>query len=122
MSSCSTYRAGSNSLPKTRDMKVMRRLVMAYLKSTRLKDFYAEGYVRADGRYVHNMYLMRVKTPAESHEPWDHLKAVATMPGDEVFTTKAETRCLRQSGGKRPTSSRSPRSGQGIHLADTRED
>ena len=67
--------------------------VMAYLKSTKLKDFYAEGYVRADGRYVHNMYLMQVKTPAESHEPWDYLKVVATMPGDEVFTTKAETRC-----------------------------
>lgn len=29
--------------------------VMAYLKSARLKDFYAEGYVRADGRYVHDM-------------------------------------------------------------------
>ena len=67
--------------------------VMAHLKSTKLKDFYAEGYVRADGRYVHNMYLMQVKTPAESHEPWDYLKVVATMPGDEVFTTKAETRC-----------------------------
>jgi branched-chain amino acid transport system substrate-binding protein len=37
--------------------------VMAYLKSTKLKDFYADGYVRADGRYVHNMYLMQVKTP-----------------------------------------------------------
>jgi branched-chain amino acid transport system substrate-binding protein len=67
--------------------------VMAYLKSTKLEDFYAEGYVRADGRYVHNMYLMQVKTPAESHEPWDYVKVVATMPGEEVFTTKAETRC-----------------------------
>ena len=67
--------------------------VMDYLKSTRLKDFYAEGYIRADGRYVHSMYLMQVKTPAESHEPWDYVKVIATMPGDEVFTTKAETRC-----------------------------
>ena len=67
--------------------------VMAYLKSTKLKDFYAEGYVRADGRYVHNMYLVQVKTPAESREPWDYVKVIATMPGDEVFTTKAETRC-----------------------------
>jgi len=66
---------------------------MAYLTSTKLKDFYAEGFARADGRYVHNMYLMQVKTPAESHQAWDYVKVVATMPGDEVFTTKAETRC-----------------------------
>lgn len=36
---------------------------------------------------------MQVKTPAESHQPWDYVKVVATMSGEEVFTTKAETRC-----------------------------
>lgn len=67
--------------------------VMDYFKKTKLKDFYAEGTVRPDGRYVHNMYLMQVKSPAESTQPWDYVKLVATMPGEEVFTTKAETRC-----------------------------
>ena len=67
--------------------------VMAYFKTTKLKDFYGEGTVRPDGRYAHNMYLMQVKSPAESTQPWDYVKLVATMPGDEVFTTKAETRC-----------------------------
>lgn len=67
--------------------------VMDYFRKTKLKDFYAEGYVRPDGRYVHNMYLMQVKSPAESIMPWDYVKMVATMPGEEVFTTKAETRC-----------------------------
>lgn len=67
--------------------------VMAYLKSRPLKDFYAEGTIRPDGRYEHNMYLMQVKTPAESKQPWDYLKRVATLPGNEVFTTKAESKC-----------------------------
>ena len=67
--------------------------VMAYLKSKPLKDFYAEGTIRPDGRYEHNMYLMQVKTPAESKQPWDYLKRVATLPGKEVFTTKAESKC-----------------------------
>jgi branched-chain amino acid transport system substrate-binding protein len=49
--------------------------------------------VRPDGRYVHNMYLMQVKAPSESTVPWDYVKVVATMPGEEVFTTKAESRC-----------------------------
>jgi len=67
--------------------------IMAYFKSTPLKDFYAQGYVRADGRYVHDMYLMQVKSPGESKAPWDYLKVVATLPGEEVFTTKAESKC-----------------------------
>jgi branched-chain amino acid transport system substrate-binding protein len=42
---------------------------------------------------VQDMYLMQVKTPAESKEPWDYYKITATIPGDQAFTTKAETRC-----------------------------
>ena len=67
--------------------------VMAYLKSTKLKDFYAEGSIRPDGRYVHDMYLMQVKSPAESTQPWDYYKVVKKLPGDQVFTTKAESKC-----------------------------
>lgn len=67
--------------------------IMAYLKSTPLKDFFASGTIRPDGRYVHDMYLMQVKTPAESTQPWDYVKRVATLPGAEVFTTKAESKC-----------------------------
>ncbi len=43
---------------------------------------------------VHDMYLMQVKTPAESKYPWDYYKVVATIPGDQAFTTKAETSAL----------------------------
>src|SRR3546814_12354897 len=44
--------------------------VMAQLKKMKINDFYSHGYIRQDGRYIHNMYLMQVKTPAESKEPW----------------------------------------------------
>ena len=67
--------------------------VMAYLKSTPLDDFYAKGKIRADGRYVHDMYLMQVKSQAESKQPWDYYKVVTKLPGDTVFTTKAESKC-----------------------------
>ena len=39
------------------------------------------------------MYLAQVKTPAESKKAWDYLKIVKTIPGDQVFTTKAESKC-----------------------------
>ncbi|MGF6528741.1 ABC transporter substrate-binding protein [Variovorax sp. PvP013] len=67
--------------------------VMAKIKSTPIDDFYAKGTVRADGRFVHDMYLVQVKSPAESKEPWDYYKVVQKLKGEEVFTTKAESRC-----------------------------
>ena len=67
--------------------------VMAYLKKTPIDDFYAKGYVRADGRFVHDMYLMQVKAPADSKMPWDYSKVVKQLDGEVVFTTKAESTC-----------------------------
>ncbi|CAG2150089.1 ABC transporter substrate-binding protein [Cupriavidus plantarum] len=67
--------------------------VMAELKKMKLDDFYGKGQIRQDGRYVHDMYLMQVKAPADSKKPWDYLKVVATIPGDQAFTTVAESKC-----------------------------
>ncbi|MDR2327829.1 MAG: ABC transporter substrate-binding protein [Acidovorax sp.] len=67
--------------------------VMAVLKSTPLKDFYGEGVIRPDGRYAHDMYLMQVKAPKESKEAWDYYKVVSKLPADQVWTTKAESKC-----------------------------
>jgi branched-chain amino acid transport system substrate-binding protein len=68
--------------------------VMAHLKKTKINDMFAKnGEIRPDGRMVHDMYLMQVKTPKESKAPWDYYKVVATIPGAQAYTTKAETAC-----------------------------
>ena len=67
--------------------------VMATLKSTPIKDFYGQGVIRPDGRYAHDMYLMQVKAPSESKEAWDYYKVVSKLSADEVWTTKAESKC-----------------------------
>ena len=68
--------------------------VMEQLKKTPINDFFAKGgVIRPDGRMVHEMYLMQVKAPAESTQPWDYLKLVAKLPGDQVFTSKADSKC-----------------------------
>jgi branched-chain amino acid transport system substrate-binding protein len=68
--------------------------VLAQLKTARVKDFFApDGYVRADGRMVHDMYLLQVKTPAESSGDWDLYKLLATIPGDQAFRPLAEGGC-----------------------------
>src|SRR3546814_12746486 len=63
--------------------------VMKQLKTLEIDDMFAKGYVRADGTMVHDMYLMQVKTPAESKKPWDYYKTVATIPGDEALDRKS---------------------------------
>jgi branched-chain amino acid transport system substrate-binding protein len=68
--------------------------VIAYLKANKINDMFAKnGVIRPDGRMVHDMYLMEVKKPAESKYPWDYYKIVATIPGDQAYATKAETKC-----------------------------
>lgn len=67
--------------------------VMAAIKKMKISDFYAKSYVRADGRAIHDMYLMQVKSPAESKQPWDYLKVVATIPGEQAFGTVADSKC-----------------------------
>ena len=60
--------------------------VMAQLKTMKINDMYtANGYVRADGVMVHDMYVMQVKTPEESKAPWDYYKLVKKMGGEEAF-------------------------------------
>ncbi|MDM0080613.1 ABC transporter substrate-binding protein [Variovorax sp. J31P179] len=67
--------------------------VMAELKKTPINDFYAKGVIRPDGRMVHDMYLVEVKSPADSKQPWDYLKVIAKLPGDQVFTAQADSKC-----------------------------
>jgi branched-chain amino acid transport system substrate-binding protein len=68
--------------------------VMAQLKKQKINDMFAKnGYVRADGRMIHDMYLMQVKSPKESTEPWDYFKLVQTIPGEEAYTKLANSKC-----------------------------
>ena len=68
--------------------------VVAKMHASKVNDMYAKGgYVRPDGRMVHDMFLMQVKTPESSTTPWDYYNVVATSKGDDAFTTKAESKC-----------------------------
>lgn len=68
--------------------------VMAHLKATPINDMFAKnGVIRPDGRMVYDMYLMQVKSPKESKGAWDYYKVVATIPGEQAYTKKAETKC-----------------------------
>ena len=68
--------------------------VMQQLKATPINDMFARnGLIREDGRMVHDMYLMRVKKPADSRGKWDLYERVVTVPGDEAFRPLADGGC-----------------------------
>jgi len=68
--------------------------VLAYLRKNKINDMYTKGgYIRDDGTMIHDMYLMQVKAPAQSVEPWDYYNVVQTFKGEEAWITKAESKC-----------------------------
>jgi len=46
---------------------------------------FGKGSIRADGRHIHPVYLMQVKTPAESKGAWDVFKTVATIAPQDAW-------------------------------------
>ena len=67
--------------------------VMKVLKSTQIADVFGRGQIRKDGRYVHDLYLLQVKAPKDSTQPWDYMNVVATVPGKEAFTPLEDSKC-----------------------------
>jgi branched-chain amino acid transport system substrate-binding protein len=68
--------------------------VAAKMRELPVRDAFTQtGTVRADGRMVHDMYLVQVKKPSESKEPWDYYKVLATVPADVAFRSLAESTC-----------------------------
>jgi branched-chain amino acid transport system substrate-binding protein len=71
------------------------KAVVAKMKELPTDDkLFGKGTVRADGRKIHPMYLVEVKTPTESKGPWDYYKVRATIPADEAFRPLSEGGCL----------------------------
>ena len=69
--------------------------VLAHLRKTKVNDVFAKGgFVREDGRMVHDMYLMQVKSPDKSTEPWDYYNVAEVIKGEAAWTTKAESKCV----------------------------
>ncbi len=67
---------------------------MDQMRKSKVNDMYAKGgYVRPDGRMVHDMFLLQVKTPAQSTTPWDYFNVVAVTKGEDAFTKKEDSKC-----------------------------
>jgi branched-chain amino acid transport system substrate-binding protein len=69
------------------------KLVAAKIRELPVDDFFAKGRVREDGRMVHDMYLVEVKTPSESKAKWDYYKVLRSIPAEEAAQPLSESKC-----------------------------
>jgi branched-chain amino acid transport system substrate-binding protein len=68
--------------------------VMAKMRETPINDFMTtNGTIRADGRVIRDMYLMKAKQPAQARGEWDLLEVAQTIPGNEAYRPLAEGGC-----------------------------
>ena len=70
------------------------KAVAAKMRETPVDDFFAKGAkIREDGRLIHDMYLVEVKSEKESKGPWDYYKILRTIPGDQAAMPLADSKC-----------------------------
>jgi branched-chain amino acid transport system substrate-binding protein len=68
--------------------------VVAAMKRIPINDpLTGKGAIREDGRAIHPMLLLQVKTSAESKSEWDVFKIVGTIRAEMAFRPLADGRC-----------------------------
>lgn len=68
--------------------------VREQMAATPINDIFATGgYIREDGRMVHDMYLVEVKSPEEAADEDDLFRLVRTIPAEEAFRPLSESQC-----------------------------
>ena len=68
--------------------------VAAAMKAMPINDAFTKGAtIRADGRVLREMYLARVKKPADSKGPWDYFEIVRTIAPEETVWPLSQSKC-----------------------------
>ena len=68
--------------------------VRDWLRGRPIEDAFARnGRLLANGRFIHDMLLARIKDPEASHAPWDYYDITGTVPAAEAFRSAADSEC-----------------------------
>ncbi len=64
------------------------------MRRTPMEDaFLHHGKLLPNGRMIHDMLLARIKTPEESHAPWDFYNITGVVPAEDAFRKLADSKC-----------------------------
>ena len=68
--------------------------VRDWLRDKPIEDAFARnGRLLANGRFIHDMLLARIKAPEVSRAPWDYYEIIGTVPAAEAFRSTADSGC-----------------------------
>ena len=68
--------------------------VIAKMRELPVDDGFAiNGRLREDGQMVHDMFLIKVKKPADSKGKGDFTQILRAVPGEQAFQTAAQSEC-----------------------------
>jgi branched-chain amino acid transport system substrate-binding protein len=68
--------------------------VVKQMRATPVRDFFTtNGVIRADGRLMHDLYLVQVKAPSESRYAWDYYKILSVVSADQAAKPLSESEC-----------------------------
>lgn len=68
-------------------------VVVKAMKETPMEFFGSTGKIRADGRFIHDLMLYQVKSPAESKSEWDLYKPLRLIKGEDAFVPLDKSEC-----------------------------
>ena len=99
MDNAGCYAGALHYLKAAKDMGVAAAQASGAAAVARMKamptsdDAFGAARIREDGLAIIPTFLFQVKTPAESHGPWDYLKVVVMTPADQAWKPLAESGC-----------------------------
>jgi len=68
--------------------------VIRQMKRQEINDvFTTNGKIREDHKMIHDVYVLEVKKPSESKEPWDYYNVKHTIAGAEVAQPLSASKC-----------------------------
>ncbi len=74
--------------------KASGKAVAAQMKAVPTDDpVFGKGYVRRDGKFIHDTYVWEVKSPAESKYPFDYYRQIGHVAAEDVFLSMERLGC-----------------------------
>jgi branched-chain amino acid transport system substrate-binding protein len=67
--------------------------VNAMMRRLPVDRFGTKAVIRPDGRVIYDIGVYEVKSPEESHGPWDFYRKIATLPAEQAFRPMASGGC-----------------------------
>ena len=78
----------------TQKAKADGRATIAQMKATPMHDaLFGDSSIRADGQVLHDMLLLKIKTPAQSKERWDVCSIESVLPAEQATRPLSAGEC-----------------------------